>query len=112
MKRPFRCRRQRRPPVDDEDEDRRGRRQGPRLPPRRRPAGDLPRLQGLQHPARLGKRSALFFHRTSSLVVLDFAPFKKKKVLDFASSSSGNGSYQQTGQADTRHSGDRKILVP
>nr|BAJ95132.1 predicted protein [Hordeum vulgare subsp. vulgare] len=40
--------------VDDEDEDSRRRRQGPRLPPRRRHARHLPRPQGLQHPARLG----------------------------------------------------------
>jgi hypothetical protein len=44
--------------MDDEDEDRRGRGQGPRLPPRRRHAGHLPRLQGLQHLAGLGERLA------------------------------------------------------
>uniref|UniRef100_A0A453KTZ5 Protein kinase domain-containing protein n=1 Tax=Aegilops tauschii subsp. strangulata TaxID=200361 RepID=A0A453KTZ5_AEGTS len=40
-------------PMDDKDEDRRRRGKGPRLAPWCRPAGDLPRLQSLQHLARL-----------------------------------------------------------
>jgi hypothetical protein len=54
---PSACRSRRRHAVDEADGDRRRRRQGPRLPPRRRHAGHLPRLQGVQHPARLGERS-------------------------------------------------------
>ncbi|CAI0387532.1 unnamed protein product [Linum tenue] len=46
----------------NEDEDRFGSGERPPVPPRVRQAGDLPRLQGLQHPARLRlHRQALRF---------------------------------------------------
>ena len=60
--------------MDDKDEDRRRRGQGPRLPPQRRPAGDLPRLQGLQHPARLGKQSSHLFPSESRVQFKQILP--------------------------------------
>jgi hypothetical protein len=50
-----RCRSAVEPAVVHAAQDRRRRGQGVGVPARGRDAGDLPRLQGLQHPARLGE---------------------------------------------------------